>query len=136
MKKVREQLKKDKGVMLGYLFGSYAKNTQNILSDLDFALLLEEENEDLKNNKKMEHLGKLIEIFKKNEVDLVILNDAPIFFQFVIIKEGKLIFSRDEKTRINYETSVIRNYLDIKPLHDYYNKYLLKRIDEGTFGVR
>ncbi|MHA1300337.1 MAG: type VII toxin-antitoxin system MntA family adenylyltransferase antitoxin [Candidatus Helarchaeota archaeon] len=136
LKMSRNILEKDKDVLLGYIFGSYAKNTQNKLSDIDFAIFLKKNKKDYLINKRMEYIGKLIEIFKINEVDLVILNNAPIFLQYVIIKTGNLIFSRDEKTRVKYETRVIRDYLDIKPLFDYYNKYLIKRIDEGTFGVR
>ncbi|NVM05240.1 MAG: nucleotidyltransferase domain-containing protein [Candidatus Helarchaeota archaeon] len=133
---IRNILEKDKDVLLGYLFGSYAKNTQNILSDIDFAILLKENENNFLINKKMEYIGKLIEIFKVNQVDLIILNNAPIFLQYVIIKDGILVFSRNEKARVSYETTVVREFLDIKPLFDYYNKYLIKRINEGTFGVR
>lgn len=130
------EFSKKTDILLVYLFGSYSKKTHNKLSDIDFAILLHENVKDFYFKKQMEYLGLLIDIFKRDDIDLVILNKASFLLQFKIIKSGTLIYSKNEQTRIRFEEKVIRNYLDIKPLYDYYNKYLIRRIDEGKFGVR
>ena len=130
------EFNKKEDILLIYLFGSYSKETQNKLSDIDFAILLHQNAKDFYFNKQMEYLGLLIDIFRRDDIDLVILNSAPLLLQFKVVKSGKLIYAKNELTRIRFEENVIRNYLDMKSLYDYYNKYLIRRIDEGKFGVR
>lgn len=60
--------------------------------------------------------------------DVRILNTAPIEFQFEIIKKGKVIFSRDESRRIDYEADLISTYLNLKYMYNFLDKEFLERI--------
>jgi len=51
-------------------------------------------------------------------VDLVILNDTPVQLSFEIIKDGELIFCRDQSTKVDVETEILSKYLDRR----YYDK--------------
>ncbi len=56
----------------------------------------------------------------KTPLDMRVLNRAGLRFANQILKYGRLIFSRDERKRVNFETISISNYLDFMPfLHEY-----------------
>lgn len=48
-------------------------------------------------------------------VDVRVLNHAPLLFLYHVIK-GRLIFERDEDTRIDVTYRTVQRYLDIKPM--------------------
>jgi hypothetical protein len=48
--------------------------------------------------------------------------------QFEVIKKGHVIFSRDESSRIDYESEVIPAYLDLKYMYDLIDKKFLARV--------
>ncbi|HQL67501.1 MAG TPA: nucleotidyltransferase domain-containing protein, partial [Caldisericia bacterium] len=125
-------------VILSYLFGSYIKGNFSKLSDIDIAVLLKREI-DCENylKIKLDLSVKLSEILRnlKTEIDIVILNESSITLKYQVIKYGEVIYKLDEKTRVNFETSVVDYYLDTKPLRDESFKYLLKRIEDGRIGV-
>lgn len=68
---------------------------------------------------------------KKPKIEIKILNQQPLYFQFLILKTGKLVFCRDKKRRTEYEAHLLSQYQDFKPFLDYYNKQMYKHIKEG-----
>lgn len=116
-------------VIAAYLFGSYASDTVGPLSDVDIAVLFDE-GSDIDRI----YLKLCVEVSKAlhtDEVDLLILNKAPITLKYKVLKEGKLLFCRDEVKRIRFQVKVINDYIDTKPLRDMYNRELFKRIKKG-----
>jgi len=117
-------------VIAAYLFGSYARGTVGPLSDVDVAVLFDEGSDTDRI-----YLKLCVEVSKAlhtDEVDLVILNEAPVTLKYNILKEGKLLFCRDETKRIRFQVRVINDYIDTKPLRGIYNRELFRRIKEGT----
>lgn len=49
-------------------------------------------------------------------------------FQYEVIKTGELLVSRDEQTRILYESRLIIEYLDFAPTLALYERALLEDI--------
>lgn len=137
-KKEIERIFISKDVILSYLFGSYIKGNFSKLSDIDIAVLLKKEI-DCENylKIKLDLSVKLSEILRdlKTEIDIVILNESSITLKYQVIKYGEVIYKLDEKTRVNFETTVVDYYLDTKPIRDESFKYLLKRIEDGRIGV-
>ena len=72
-------------------------------------------------------------LFHRNEVDIVILNEAPPALRFNIIKEGKVIYVADESMRITFEAKTMCEYIDTKHLREEYAHNLFKNIKEGHF---
>ncbi len=70
-------------VVFAYLFGSHATGKQTRLSDLDIAVYLAENDS---GQKTLEILGDLNDIFKTDEIDLVVLNKASLALQFNVLK--------------------------------------------------
>lgn len=137
-KKEIERIFISKDVILSYLFGSYIKGNFSKLSDIDIAVILKKKI-DCENylKIKLDLSVKLSEILRdlKTEIDIVILNESSITLKYQVIKYGEVIYKLDEKTRVNFETSVVDYYLDTKPIRDESFKYLFKRIEDGSIGA-
>ncbi len=110
-----KELSRNKSVLFSYVFGSYGRGESTPLSDVDIAVYLSEEKKNFW-EKKLELMGVLNQVLKTDEVDLVILNEAPLSLQFEVIKTGKLLFSRDEEKRIQFEVKVIDFYSEMEKL--------------------
>ena len=59
---------------------------------------------------------------KKLNFDVRILNGRPVRFLFSVLKNSKLIYSRDERKRIEFESRVMRVYIDMEPHHELHEK--------------
>jgi predicted nucleotidyltransferase len=97
-------------VLFAYLFGSLAKGPPVPLSDVDIAIYLSEKKGF--SEKKMEMLGKLTDLLETDEVDLVILNTAPLSLEIKILEKKVLLVDKDSFLRHKYESIVMRKYLD------------------------
>lgn len=126
-KKGEKILKKDKKVLFAYIFGSLACQKVNPDSDIDIAVFLNKETEIDFFNKRLELISELSQAFKK-EADVLILNRASVFMKYVVLKEGRLIFSRDENSRIDFELKALNDYFDFKPYLEEYNKRTLNKL--------
>lgn len=132
-----EEIFKEKGVVLTYIFGSFSKEIYSDFSDIDIAILFGENVPPEKYFDLSLELSSLLTITLKDfkrEIDLVILNSASITLKYQVIKYGKVIYEEDERIRVIFETEVLNYYLDTKYIRDESFKYLLKRIKEGKIG--
>jgi len=57
--------------------------------------------------------------------DVRILNGAPLSFRHEVIKSGRLILTKDEESRIDFETLTFSHYFDFVPLRDRYLREVL-----------
>lgn len=103
-------LRARKDVRFAYLFGSLAKRKPSYLSDVDIAVYLSEDADFLE--KKMEILGKLIELLETDEIDLVILNSAPLTLRMSILETKQVIVDNAPFLRHTYESLTMREYFD------------------------
>lgn len=65
-------------------------------------------------------LEREMEALMETEVEICRLDTAPLSFTFRVIKEGELIFSRDERRRCDFEERTRVLYFDFLP---YYQRY-------------
>lgn len=117
MENIAKILEKEPCILFAYLFGSYATGTQDEKSDVDIAIYLKDESILEKDPLYPSRLAIMIEkeLVNKKTVDLRIINGSTLRFQNQVLKFGKLLFSRDEKRRIEFEVSSLLQYLDFKP---------------------
>lgn len=110
-------------IKLIYVFGSYAKDKNSKNSDLDIAVLL-----DGKYNPiiKLNIIGDLVEIFNRDDIDLVILNDANSVLKHQIIKHGKVLYSDSEETKVSFEVKALKEYMDM----EYFRKTQMRYINQ------
>ncbi len=115
-------LENENDILFAYLFGSYAKGTQNEKSDIDIAVYLIDESILETDPLYPSRLAIKIEnIPVKRKVDIRILNGSTLRFRYQILMHGKLLHSKDEKRRIEFETSSLDQYYDFKPHIDRYD---------------
>ncbi|MBI3333109.1 MAG: nucleotidyltransferase domain-containing protein [Candidatus Omnitrophica bacterium] len=105
-------------VQAAYLFGSQATGRSNQLSDVDVAVLIDPSQirTSLPYGYKAEICADLMKLLRTNSVDLVLLNEAPVFLLHQILKSGRCLFAKDRHARIRFEAKAIGRYLDVRPL--------------------
>lgn len=114
-------------VIIAYLYGSGAQGNLRADSDIDIGILLVDD-------AVPDHLYAIRlagEIRSRcrldREVDVRILNRRPIRFLHQVLRYGEIVFVRDERKRVDFETGVIKAYLDFKPfLMEYDRKRRLR----------
>jgi len=117
--KLLEILKRQEHIILVYLFGSVANGKEGILSDVDIAVLLDEslskkERFDLQ----LKLISDLTAVLKINNLDLIIINEAPLSLCYEIIKANYPLFIRNKGEKIDFEHKILSEYLDRR----YYEK--------------
>lgn len=120
-------------ILLLYLFGSYAFDKAYKLSDLDIAFLSKRR---LDLDKTLALLGELQDIFREEAIDLVNLGRAPLTLIHRVLKEGRCLYARDLKTKVEFESRNENLYYDAEPLRKEYFEAMRRRIKDGTFGYR
>ena len=116
-------LSEESDILFAFLFGSYAKGTQDDKSDIDIAVYLKDEN--LLERVPLYPSRLAIKIEKaldnKKTIDVRILNGSTLRFKSQVLRYGKLLHSKDEKKRIEFETSSLLQYYDFKPHLEMYD---------------
>jgi predicted nucleotidyltransferase len=97
-------------VIFAYLFGSLARDKVLPLSDIDIAIYLKED-EDF-SQEKITILRNLIDILGTEEIDLVLLNTAPLTLKARIVENKKILVDKDPFLRHSFESLVLREYFD------------------------
>jgi len=117
-------------VQLAYLFGSMAMDRAGPLSDIDIAVLLDPSTYRWLDAYCDIH-SDLCHVFGADNIDLVMLNEAPPPIRFAAIRDGMLIYAIDEPTRVRFVEEAIFEYHDTKPLRDEHRHYLYRQIKLG-----
>ncbi len=120
-------------VVAVYLFGSYLEDPQ-VARDVDLAVLLKPPADRI-TELYFSLYPELSRLFGPREVDLLMLNLAPLPLAFEIISAGRVIYCADENARTDYEYRIAGLY------HDYHyhlrkaQQELFEAIKEGSFLV-
>jgi predicted nucleotidyltransferase len=120
---------KNYNIKLIYIFGSYAKGSNNSKSDLDIAILL---NNNYNPLDKLSLIGDLTSIFKRDDIDLVLLNSANSVLKHQVIKYGKLVFMENEDIKVDFEVKVLKEYMDMEPFRKTQMKYINEWIEDSV----
>lgn len=109
------------GVVFAYLFGGVARGRKTPLSDIDIAIYSDAgydpaEVQFSALRRVSKHLG-------TDEVDVVILNTAPISLQGRILQSRQVLCDRRQPVRHRFESQIIREFDDFR----YFEAKLLNR---------
>ncbi len=115
-----EKAKKDKHVLAVGFFGSVARAEENC-HDIDICIFLQPAN-----YTSYELSGKLLEYAHHNEkYDVQIFQHLPLYIRIQIIREGKIIFCKDENALYDLYFATIRDYEHFKPIYEGYLEAVL-----------
>ena len=103
-------------VACAYLFGSRGEEREHRESDVDVAVLLDRS---LTRRQRFELQLRLatdiIAALHVNEVDVVVLNEAPPLLARRIVQEGRLVYCRDPETEHAFRRDVQLRAADLEP---------------------
>ncbi len=125
---LRESLHNAEDISFAYLYGSAAYDPALSGGDIDIAVYLKPADTREYLKKEADLTAFLISRLGTHKIDLRILNVLPLVLQYNILKEGILILSRDEIERVEFETSVMIRFFELKPYLDEYRQMLSERI--------
>jgi len=97
-------------VVFCYLFGGLARGEQRPLSDVDIAVYLKDSESAAE--AKLELIGLLTDVLGSDEVDLVILNRAPVSLVGRILARRQVIVDKDPALRHLFESRMSREFFD------------------------
>jgi uncharacterized protein YutE (UPF0331/DUF86 family) len=117
-------------VNAAYLAGTLSNRTSfGQLTDVDIAILLMDQ---VKGDQFLDYqlyfFSELAKRLETDTIDVVILNQASLLLKLQVIKSGQILFSRDEKQRISFETKAVMDYLDFKKFDEIQNQALSRRL--------
>lgn len=101
------------------LFGSRVNGNAREDSDIDIAVLTEK----ISRDQEAKILG-----FSSENFDISIFDCLPLIIQFRIIKNGNMIFCRDEDYYHEVKFNVIRKYLDFSVFINNFYKKVIKNV--------
>jgi len=99
---------REPNVVFVYLFGGLAKARPDPLSDVDLAVYIR----DLKKLDYLKLFGGIHGVLGTGEIDLVILNTAPISFAGRVLKDRRILVDKNPFLRHKYESLTLRKYFD------------------------
>jgi predicted nucleotidyltransferase len=126
---VIEKISKDSDIIALFAFGSLASDALKPLSDLDFGILVSGKIAKHKRfEKHLELIGLFTEVLRTDEVDLVLMNDAPMRFSHNIIKSGKLMYCGNFGELTDFVEKTTKLYLDFQFFREAFDKVFLEGI--------
>lgn len=131
---VRRALERHPDVLVAYLFGSMARGTSGPRSDVDVAVLVREDGDRL--DRRLALMSDLAEATGAGRVDVVVLNEAPVALAYRVLRDGRLLISRDDRARVEHRVQTIDRYIDMEPFRRTQEEGLRHRLSEDRFGRR
>jgi len=108
---LRKELESVDGVLFAYVHGGFVE--MEVFRDIDVAVWIKNPEDAF--NYEVDLSAKL-EASLKAPIDLHVLNEAPLSFKHHAFTRGKLLFSKDEETRIRLVDEAVRQYADVRAL--------------------
>ncbi|MGQ9472947.1 MAG: type VII toxin-antitoxin system MntA family adenylyltransferase antitoxin [Candidatus Caldatribacteriaceae bacterium] len=124
IEKLKDFLSGDVNIIFAYLFGGLARKKSSTLSDVDIAVYV-------KDPEKINYLklySEITDLLSTEEVDLVILNKAPLTLLGRILQSKKILVDKDRFLRHKFESLNFRKFFDFQYRE---REYFEKRLKIG-----
>jgi len=113
---VKSVLVQDDNVIFAYIFGGLAEGKVKPLSDIDISVYLR--NIDNLSEYKLRLFDKLTDVLGTGELDIVILNTAPISITGRILQNKQILIDKEPPVRHAYESLTLRKFFDFRVKED------------------
>jgi len=98
-----------------YLFGSQAEGTNTALSDVDLGIVFTEPIADMLGAYNRLYAA-LADLVPDREVDLVLLDQAPLPVRFEAVTRGRVLYRVPAEFEADYRERIVKEYIDFEPL--------------------
>lgn len=112
--RIKDCLSLNRGIIFAYLYGSFVRDEP--FRDIDVALFIKEPLQDYFNLES--DLSYELTTITGYQVEVRIINKAPVALQMAVLREKKLLFSRDEEKRTDFIQDVGKRYIDYSHLRE------------------
>lgn len=136
-------LRSQPDIVAAYLFGSRATGRVHPGSDVDIAVLLDEDALLSTTRWGGPLLSRRLDLitaaerFANCELDVVTLNNASPLLCFEVLRKGRLLYEGNRGARVEFEVRAGKVYNDLEPMYQFFNEALRKDLKErGFLGVR
>jgi len=109
---VKRVLNEDNNVVFAYIFGGLVEGKVKPLSDVDIAVYLRDM--DILAKYKINLFDRLTNSLGTSELDLIILNTAPVSIAGRILQNKQNLIDKDPPIRHAYESLTLRKFFDFK----------------------
>jgi uncharacterized protein len=123
----QKTLANDEHIVFAYLFGGLASGRKTPLSDVDIAVYLNDVSQLAEY--KLTLFDKLTSALGSSELDLVILNTAPIVIAGRILQNKLVLADKEPFKRHRYESITLREFFDFRIKEEAFFK---RRYDIGN----
>jgi len=123
MDRVNQIIKKakaDKDVLAVALFGSSLKGKGR---DIDLCIFIKEKKSNLEMSRKQLEFLKIA----KKGIDIQIFQQLPVYIRIRILKEGKILFSKDDDLLYGLAFNTLKEFESYKKIYETY----LKEVENG-----
>ncbi|TSC83860.1 MAG: DNA polymerase beta domain-containing protein [Parcubacteria group bacterium Gr01-1014_17] len=135
-KKIADIMEKH-DIIVGYLFGSAARGQMGYNSDIDVAVLFDENKvpREKQYDKKLAISHEIAQGFSVRDADVINLNETtnPVL-RYEAVLEGEVIFVKDSTARARLACAVLHEYEDTRYLRETSYRILREQIKSGAFG--
>lgn len=128
-------------IVFAYLYGSAVTGRLHGMSDVDVAVYVDRTalaEHDEEPGGELRYWALLFDEVQQalsgEDIDLVLLHRAPPLLADRILRNGRLLFSRDDSVRLRWMAGAKSRYCDLFPIRAMLNRALDRRIRSGTFG--
>lgn len=113
---VKRILLEDHNVIFAYLFGGLSEGKVKPLSDIDISVYVRDT--DNLAEYKLNLFDRLTDALGTNELDLIILNMAPVSIAGRILENKLILVDKDPPIRHAYESLTLRKFFDLRVKED------------------
>lgn len=109
LERAADRLARDPRVLAVYGFGSRSRDEAGPRSDVDVAVLLDQR---LSLAQELRLRAEVVQELRRDDVDLVVLNQAPPLLRYEVVSAGRRLFARDEEAADRFEERAARECFD------------------------
>jgi hypothetical protein len=113
---VKRILLQDHNVIFAYLFGGLSEGKVKPLSDIDISVYVRDTGNLAEY--KISLFDRLTDSLSTNELDLIILNMAPVSIAGRILENKLILVDKDPPIRHAYESLTLRKFFDLRVKED------------------
>ncbi len=125
-----QEVMKRRSVRLCYLMGSVLADRMGPLSDVDIAVLPDPSTYHWLDTYS-DIYDELCKVFRADNIDVIMLNEAPPPLRFATVRDGLLVYAMDEATRVEFVEGAIFHYHDTQPVREEHWHFLYQHIKLG-----
>jgi predicted nucleotidyltransferase len=116
-----------------WLFGSRARGEADALSDVDIAVLAAKSvPPSTLWDYQLEWIGLAVDALGTDEVGLEVVNRLPVALRHSILRDARLLWARAPELAADFLSHTVKEYLDLKPYLDRYDRDLFRQAATGT----